>query len=145
MTNDEIKHRHEIAYAELEKNNEQAMSEHEQTGPAIGADIPSSTSANRQYGINQCHHGQLARVCYICELEKERDSLMEKLAEVEDRAVIAETNALNDEIVLKARLAEAEKDAGHWKRMYECAQNANAFRQSAIDAELAKERGNGGN
>lgn len=29
-----------------------------------------------------CKHGQLARSCYICELEKERDALAAKLAEL---------------------------------------------------------------
>ena len=28
---------------------------------------------------------------------------------------------------------QMERDAAHWQRMYECAQNANAYRQAALD------------
>jgi len=40
--------------------------------------------------------------------------------------------------MLTERTEDAERDAGYWKRMYECAQNANSYRQAAIDAAMKK-------
>ena len=34
----------------------------------------------------------------------------------------------------KDKAEAAQRDAEHWKKMYECAQNANAYRQDALDS-----------
>ncbi len=36
-------------------------------------------------------------------------------------------------IDLEAECAKLREEVAHWKKMYECAQNANAFRQDALD------------
>ncbi|MCR4300656.1 MAG: hypothetical protein NUV51_03525 [Sulfuricaulis sp.] len=96
--------------------------------------------------------------CTTCGAQKLYDctlrSAEERAAELE-RALAAATAEASD---LKAKLDAANgaievwqreaqsamAEAEHWKRMHECAQNANAYRQSAIEGyEQEAERAEG--
>ncbi|MCR4300749.1 MAG: hypothetical protein NUV51_03990 [Sulfuricaulis sp.] len=73
-----------------------------------------------RYVCPGCHNEFLQPFkCTTCGAQKLYDCT---LRSAEERAAELET-----------ALAVATAEAEHWKRMYECAQNANAHRQSAIE------------
>ena len=72
-----------------------------------------------------CKHGQLARSCHICELERELAAVREELAQERERAEraeqkLADERAMHGLTLSRAERAEAlaeaaEKDAGRWR------------------------------
>lgn len=68
--------------------------------------------------MNSCTHGQLARQCEICELEKERDDLRceVQLAQEQVLSRDAELWGRTQEILkLRAQLAEYQRDAKRYE------------------------------
>lgn len=72
----------------------------------------------RRNEMNSCTHGQLARQCEICELEKERDELRCELNLIREQVLSrdAELWGRTQEILkLRAQLAEYQKDAERYR------------------------------